>query len=711
MLHVDLVQVPAPLGLLAHGLLPAYLRISLANMGPKRCHQSLTVSWQMSIPRSCSKCSTLRSDRGVFHVHHDHQPDHLRRVVEPEEGIGRRLTAGHALPYRIPLPPQGTLRPTEPLQTFASVYSTVHNHFNQERHLVSREIYKESRDAALAAWRTVTGTSPARIWASCVHPETSCLGLTAPSNPLSLTRPSGEPSPEALIQRTGSNNLSARGLRWTPSNVGETVARRTLVITLGQLRAASHAFEPFRKHLLEALDADLAVCLPADDQFDILHPLYQAARYRWAAPQPDDMAEAFDTVQAHLGGTEDWRGICDVRGHWIGGIKQAGQPTVTALLLYLRWFMLNNIEAADLRDIYDTFVITRSDFLFTCPHPPTELLDPKFLWIPNGEDYGGVTPGLTDRHLVVSSNLLKSAVDLIEPLLLSSSVMRDVMIRKEWNMEQYFGLHLARNGMFNRVRRFPYVMYLVRTDTDTTQWSEGRYEQDVGAFVKYPAEYWSAKAFQPLLRDAADWRLHFDLDALIGHHAEGWTLVMNEPLFNDGAESRKTRAMFLFSDLFGRVKAQADPETVYDDARCQFLIFALRHVAVSQADAFQDLWVLHETGRARDGWFVELGGGGQAAMSNTRLLEQDFGWRSRTLAEVSAEAGERCRIDYMSVSAEAADSEVFLMLDFQRLDVRHLTVQHPLAVRRDAIHALLTLQGFARKFTFDAKQADFYVKR
>ena len=43
------------------------------------------------------------------------------------------------------------------LQTFASVHGTVHNHFNQERHLVSRKTYKERRDAGLAAWRTVAG--------------------------------------------------------------------------------------------------------------------------------------------------------------------------------------------------------------------------------------------------------------------------------------------------------------------------------------------------------------------------------------------------------------------------------------------------------------------------------------------------------------------------------------------------------------------------
>ncbi|WP_158913276.1 IS6 family transposase [Caulobacter sp. S45] len=43
------------------------------------------------------------------------------------------------------------------LQTFASVHGTVHNHFSQERHLVSRTTYKDRRSAALAEWRQVVG--------------------------------------------------------------------------------------------------------------------------------------------------------------------------------------------------------------------------------------------------------------------------------------------------------------------------------------------------------------------------------------------------------------------------------------------------------------------------------------------------------------------------------------------------------------------------
>src|ERR1700753_2523955 len=43
------------------------------------------------------------------------------------------------------------------LQKFASVHASVHNLFNQERHLVSRQTYKERRSAALAEWRAVVG--------------------------------------------------------------------------------------------------------------------------------------------------------------------------------------------------------------------------------------------------------------------------------------------------------------------------------------------------------------------------------------------------------------------------------------------------------------------------------------------------------------------------------------------------------------------------
>ena len=43
------------------------------------------------------------------------------------------------------------------LQKFSSGHASVHNHFNHERHLVSRDVYKARRAAALAEWRAVMG--------------------------------------------------------------------------------------------------------------------------------------------------------------------------------------------------------------------------------------------------------------------------------------------------------------------------------------------------------------------------------------------------------------------------------------------------------------------------------------------------------------------------------------------------------------------------
>ncbi len=44
-------------------------------------------------------------------------------------------------------------RSAKSLQKFASIHSSVHNHFNQERHLYSRQNFKLNRSAALAEWR------------------------------------------------------------------------------------------------------------------------------------------------------------------------------------------------------------------------------------------------------------------------------------------------------------------------------------------------------------------------------------------------------------------------------------------------------------------------------------------------------------------------------------------------------------------------------
>ena len=44
-------------------------------------------------------------------------------------------------------------RDMKTLQKFAAAHALIHNHFNQDRHLNRREVFKQNRDAALTKWR------------------------------------------------------------------------------------------------------------------------------------------------------------------------------------------------------------------------------------------------------------------------------------------------------------------------------------------------------------------------------------------------------------------------------------------------------------------------------------------------------------------------------------------------------------------------------
>ena len=44
-------------------------------------------------------------------------------------------------------------RDIKTLQKFSSVHASIHNHFNHQRHLNRRDIFKQARAAALAEWR------------------------------------------------------------------------------------------------------------------------------------------------------------------------------------------------------------------------------------------------------------------------------------------------------------------------------------------------------------------------------------------------------------------------------------------------------------------------------------------------------------------------------------------------------------------------------
>ena len=73
---------------------------------------------------------------------------------EVGRGLNNRVENSHQ-PFRRRECAMQRFRSIRRLQKFSSVHAQVHNHFNQERHLVTRQVYKQRRSAALAEWRSL----------------------------------------------------------------------------------------------------------------------------------------------------------------------------------------------------------------------------------------------------------------------------------------------------------------------------------------------------------------------------------------------------------------------------------------------------------------------------------------------------------------------------------------------------------------------------
>ena len=74
---------------------------------------------------------------------------------EVGRGLNNRAENSHQ-PFRRRERAMQRFRSMKTLQKFSSVHAQVHNHFNQERHLIPRQVYKQRRSATLAEWRALS---------------------------------------------------------------------------------------------------------------------------------------------------------------------------------------------------------------------------------------------------------------------------------------------------------------------------------------------------------------------------------------------------------------------------------------------------------------------------------------------------------------------------------------------------------------------------
>ena len=286
---------------------------------------------------------------------------------------------------------------------------------------------------------------------------------------------------------------------------------KTLVCILGQTRAQDITWGNFNKYLLKSLNADLAISVA--ERKTANNQMYKHAKYIWKYKDSKDYSKHFDDAQKELLKSKklikkpNWKKLIKIKHFWLARIKGTSKiknnkgiysSGTGALLIYNRWFTLQKIMKLNLIEKYDRFIITRSDFLWNIHHPRMENLNPKYIWIPDGERYGGYT----DRHAILSKNNLYDYLNLLEPILLEPEKLYDLMkSKKNWNLERYIKLHLKLKGYEKKVRFFPYLMFSVRNRKIKTTFRPGEYSYKHKYFIKYFKEYLSSMIMTYLIGD------------------------------------------------------------------------------------------------------------------------------------------------------------------------------------------------------------------
>jgi hypothetical protein len=234
--------------------------------------------------------------------------------------------------------------------------------------------------------------------------------------------------------------------------------KKTLVCVIGETRAQDLTWNNFNKYLLKSLNADLALCVAEKNIKN--NKMYNKAKYIWKYKDSKDYTNHFDHAQKTLlkkrkiKKKPNWKKMLKVKDFWLARVKGSSKirSGTGGLLIYNRWFLLQNLIELNLLKKYDRFIITRSDFFWCLHHPKLDNLNSKYIWIPNGEKYGGYT----DRHAVLSKENVYDYLNLIEPILLEPKKLFNLMkSKKNWNLERYIKFHLNRFGYRKKVNFFP----------------------------------------------------------------------------------------------------------------------------------------------------------------------------------------------------------------------------------------------------------------
>lgn len=98
------------------------------------------------------------------------------------------------------------------------------------------------------------------------------------------------------------------------------------------------------------------------------------------------------------------------------------------------------------------------------------------------------------------------------------------------------------------------------------------------------------------------------------------------------------------------------------------------------------------------------------ALAHERQEHARYEVKTVSLNDLLVDCQAPARIDYMSVDTEGSEFDILSAFDFDRWDVRLITVEHNNTDKRQALYDLLTSRGYQRTLDVMSGVEDWYVK-
>lgn len=266
-----------------------------------------------------------------------------------------------------------------------------------------------------------------------------------------------------------------------PFDLFDTQENKTLVIVMGNIRGGELAWESLYKNVLDLNSADLALVVGERAPENRTSSLYKRAKYLYEFPEFDDWATAIDLING-TAWREDLLAYASKDDGLFGAAE--GRGGSGAVIFMARWYVQKAIEEHGWTDRYDRFVLTRSDHFYGCAHD-LSLLDPAFMWVPEGQDFGGIT----DRHVLANSQQIVKALDIYpNPIRYPSKYVDSIWFHR--NPEQLIARRWKEENLWDDTKRFDRVMFTCADAGDQTRWQgRSREKAEEGVYLKYVAEY------------------------------------------------------------------------------------------------------------------------------------------------------------------------------------------------------------------------------